>query len=449
MEETVESCVPNSDVNENSSGESQSRSKELALLDLMERTGYNIMQDNGQRKYGGPPPGWQGPSPPRGCEVFVGKIPRDMFEDELVPLFERAGRIYEFRLMMQFSGENRGYGFVMYTERDAAQRAIVMFDNYEIRQGKCIGVCLSLDNCRLFIGSIPKEKTKEEILEEMKKLTDGVVDVITPPGYDEKGRNRHFAFVEYESHKAAAMARRKLIPGTFQLWGNTIQVNWAKPGKSVDKEAMQLIKVLYVRNISETTTEETLHREFSRFKPGSVERVKMYNNNSAFVHFGCREDALTALKLMDGALIDDSKVEVILARPARNKEMSAVRKRNDNSGSQGNKTRGRMLSSCVRTSYDGGDEVRWTPKPRPRSPESRPGISVSIAESSYPTGTSCYSSRCTSPCNSVPAAASQGYPNFGGGTFAPCCSPLPLTPTLFLPPPPPITPFCPMSTSTP
>lgn len=61
--------------------------------------------------------GWEGLAPPRGCEVFVGKIPRDMYEDELVPLFERAGRIYEFRLMMEFSGENRGYAFIMYTNR--------------------------------------------------------------------------------------------------------------------------------------------------------------------------------------------------------------------------------------------------------------------------------------------------------------------------------------------
>uniref|UniRef100_A0A3B5LR13 RRM domain-containing protein n=1 Tax=Xiphophorus couchianus TaxID=32473 RepID=A0A3B5LR13_9TELE len=91
--------------------------KEMALLALMEKTGYNMVQENGQRKYGGPPPGWEGPAPPRGCEVFVGKIPRDMFEDELVPLFEKAGKIYEFRLMMEFSGENRGYAFVMYTNR--------------------------------------------------------------------------------------------------------------------------------------------------------------------------------------------------------------------------------------------------------------------------------------------------------------------------------------------
>ncbi|XP_024866553.1 probable RNA-binding protein 46 isoform X2 [Kryptolebias marmoratus] len=310
-------------------------SKEMALLALMEKTGYNMVQENGQRKYGGPPPGWEGPAPPRGCEVFVGKIPRDMYEDELVPLFERAGQIYEFRLMMEFSGENRGYAFVMYTNREAAQRAIQMLDNYEIRSGKFIGVCVSLDNCRLFIGSIPKEKKRDEIVEEMKKVTDGVVDVIVYPSSTDKSRNRGFAFVEYESHKAAAMARRKLIPGTFQLWGHSIQVDWAEPEKDVDEEVMQRVRVLYVRNLMLDTTEETLHQEFSRFKPGSVERIKKLTDY-AFIHYRCRSDALAALSLMNGAQIDGATVEVTLAKPAGIKDGNAVGKRYNCRGYLGN-----------------------------------------------------------------------------------------------------------------
>lgn len=50
--------------------------------------------------------GWEGLFLFRGCEVFVGKIFRDMYEDELVFVFERVGKIYEFRFMMEFSGEN-------------------------------------------------------------------------------------------------------------------------------------------------------------------------------------------------------------------------------------------------------------------------------------------------------------------------------------------------------
>ncbi|XP_045921049.1 probable RNA-binding protein 46 isoform X2 [Micropterus dolomieu] len=327
--------------------------KEMALLDLMEKTGYNMVQENGQRKYGGPPPGWEGPPPPRGCEVFVGKIPRDMYEDELVPLFERAGRIYEFRLMMEFSGENRGYAFVMYTNREAAQRAIQMLDNYEIRLGKFIGVCVSLDNCRLFIGSIPKDKRKEEIMEEMKKVTEGVVEVIVYPSSADKSRNRGFAFVEYESHKAAAMARRRLIPGTFQLWGHSIQVDWAEPEKDVDEEVMQRVRVLYVRNLMPSTTEETLRQEFSCFKPGSVERVKKLTDY-AFIHYRCRDDAVTAMSLMNGALIDGASVEVTLAKPAGIRDAGIVGRRYNSRGYLGNNASGGGNEMFVLHGGDGG-----------------------------------------------------------------------------------------------
>lgn len=79
----------------------------------------------GQRKYGGPPPGWEGNTPGAGCEVFCGKIPKDMYEDELIPLFERCGTIWDLRLMMDpMTGTNRGYAFVTFTTRDATQRAV-------------------------------------------------------------------------------------------------------------------------------------------------------------------------------------------------------------------------------------------------------------------------------------------------------------------------------------
>lgn len=79
----------------------------------------------GQRKYGGPPPGWEGGTPGAGCEVFCGKIPKDMYEDELIPLFERCGTIWDLRLMMDpMTGTNRGYAFVTFTTREATQRAV-------------------------------------------------------------------------------------------------------------------------------------------------------------------------------------------------------------------------------------------------------------------------------------------------------------------------------------
>ena len=36
---------------------------------ILDRTGYSLDVTTGQRKYGGPPPGCDGPSPGNGCEV--------------------------------------------------------------------------------------------------------------------------------------------------------------------------------------------------------------------------------------------------------------------------------------------------------------------------------------------------------------------------------------------
>ncbi|XP_070608361.1 APOBEC1 complementation factor isoform X2 [Erythrolamprus reginae] len=288
--------------------------KEAALRTLIQRTGYSLTQENGQRKYGGPPPDWNGPPPERGSEIFIGKLPRDLFEDELIPLCEKIGKIYEMRMMMDFSGNNRGYAFVTFCNKQEAKNAIKQLNNYEIRDGRLLGVCASVDNCRLFVGGIPKAKKREEILAEMRKVTEGVIDVIVYPSAADKTKNRGFAFVEYGSHRAAAMARRKLLPGRIQLWGHPIAVDWAEPEVEVDEDTMSSVKILYVRNLTLTTAEETIEKEFNNIKPGSVERVKKIRDY-AFVHFNNREDAVEAMKILNGKVLDGSPIEVTLAKP--------------------------------------------------------------------------------------------------------------------------------------
>ncbi|XP_070199264.1 probable RNA-binding protein 46 isoform X3 [Littorina saxatilis] len=299
---------------------------ESGLLALIERTGFPMVQENGQRKFG-PPPSWEGPAPPRGCEIFIGKIPRDIYEDELVPIFEKVGPIYEFRLMMDFSGSNRGYAFCMYTNRTDAKRAIKELNNFEVKKGRLLGVCSSVDNCRLFVGGIPKNKNREDILTEMSKVTEGVVDVIVYPSAVDKTKNRGFAFVEYESHRAAAMSRRKLIPGRIQLWGHQIAVDWAEPEQDVDEDTMLTVKILYVRNLMLQTTEETLREVFSRAAGGrEIDRVKKIRDY-AFVHFRAREDAIKAMNVTNGTTIEGSQVEVVLAKPVDKNDLRLAKAR--------------------------------------------------------------------------------------------------------------------------
>lgn len=103
----------------------------LRTLALMNETGYQIQQDNGQRIYG-PPPDWKGPAP-KDTEVFIGKLPNDIFEYDIVPLFSSVGKIYLLRIMQNFSGLNRGFAFIQYTTKEEADLCISRLNNTEIR----------------------------------------------------------------------------------------------------------------------------------------------------------------------------------------------------------------------------------------------------------------------------------------------------------------------------
>uniref|UniRef100_A0A672GKR9 Synaptotagmin binding, cytoplasmic RNA interacting protein n=1 Tax=Salarias fasciatus TaxID=181472 RepID=A0A672GKR9_SALFA len=293
---------------------------EAKIKELLDRTNYTLDVTTGQRKYGGPPPEevYSGSQPTVGTEIFVGKIPRDLFEDELVPLFEKAGPIWDLRLMMDpLSGLNRGYAFVTFCTKEAAQEAVKLCNNHEIRPGKHIGVCISVANNRLFVGSIPKSKTKEQIVEEFAKVTEGLSDVILYHQPDDKKKNRGFCFLEYEDHKTAAQARRRLMSGKVKVWGNVVTVEWVN---LTDNKNF----VLFVRNLANSVTEEILEKSFSQF--GKLERVKKLKDY-AFIHFEERDGAVKALEEMNGKELEGEPIEIVFAKPPdqKRKERKAQR----------------------------------------------------------------------------------------------------------------------------
>jgi len=299
----------------NTSHQGPDEEKIKAILD---RTGYSLDVTTGQRKYGGPPPGWEGASPGNGCEVFCGKIPKDIYEDELIPHFEKCGKIWDLRLMMDpMTGLNRGYAFITFTNREEALEAVKQLNDYELRKGKKLGVTISFNNHRLFVGNIPKNRDSDELYEEFSKHAPGLMEVIIYSSPDDKKKNRGFCFLEYESHKAASLAKRRLGTGRIKVWSCDIIVDWADPQEEPDQDTMSKVKVLYCRNLTATVTEESLREMFERY--GKVERVKKIKDY-AFVHFEERDQAVEAMTAMNYQEYFGTKLEISLAKPPSDKK---------------------------------------------------------------------------------------------------------------------------------
>jgi RNA recognition motif-containing protein len=68
------------------------------------------------------------------------------------------------------SGFNKGYCFVTYCSQSDSVKACERINGYAIRPGKFLKANGSVANIRLFIGNIPKTKSREEIQEELSKV---------------------------------------------------------------------------------------------------------------------------------------------------------------------------------------------------------------------------------------------------------------------------------------
>ena len=201
---------------------------------------YPITTQKGQRKYG-PPPNWTEEDLPRGSEVYVAKLPKDILEDELVPVFEQCGKIFEIRLMMETMEFNKGFAFVKYCYKDDSETAVNELNNYEIKPNCRISVVKSVDNNRIFIGNIPKAFSENDVFNQMKNITTGIKKVILYPSVNDRTKNRGYGFVEFENHQLAAMARQK-YKTTPMVWvGHEIKVDWAEPELEVDDETMKKV----------------------------------------------------------------------------------------------------------------------------------------------------------------------------------------------------------------
>ena len=74
-------------------------------------------------------------------------------------------------------------------------------------------VNISEPNRRLFVGPVPKTKTKEEIWSAFASIVDGICDVIVqePAEPSNTAKNKGFCFLDFSEHKLAAQVDIFLI----------------------------------------------------------------------------------------------------------------------------------------------------------------------------------------------------------------------------------------------
>ncbi|XP_053453919.1 nucleolin-like [Nycticebus coucang] len=253
--------------------------------------------------------------------LLAKNLPYKVTQDELKEVFEDA---MEIRIVSK-DGKSKGIAYIEFkTEADAEKtfeekqgteidgRSISLYytgekgQSQDYRGGK--NSTWSGESKTLVLSNLSYSATEETLQEVFEKAT-----FIKVP-QNQNGKSKGYAFIEFASFEDAKEALNSC--NKREIEGRAIRLELQAPRGSPNARS-QPSKTLFVKGLSEDTTEETLKESFD----GSVrarivtDRETGSSKGFGFVDFNSEEDAKAAKEAMEDGEIDGNKVTLDWAKP--------------------------------------------------------------------------------------------------------------------------------------
>jgi len=149
--------------------------------------------------------------------LIINYLPPTLQESELTSLFSTCGKIEKVRIMKNYDGTTKGYGFVKFFNHQDAENAIQQLDGFKFR-GKILKVGYSRpggarDNANLFVTHLPSKWTSESLGQHFSIFG----EVVEARVLERDGSSRLCGFVRFDRPQDALDALRR-------------RHNWTPPG---------------------------------------------------------------------------------------------------------------------------------------------------------------------------------------------------------------------------
>ncbi|NXL50517.1 NUCL protein, partial [Podilymbus podiceps] len=256
--------------------------------------------------------------------LFVKNLPYRLTEDEMRDVFENA---LEIRIVTNKEGNSKGMAYIEFKTEADADKALEEKQGTEI-DGRAMVIDFlgekshqdhqkgggERESKTLVVNNLAYAASEETLQELFKKASS-----IKMPQTNQ-GRSKGYAFVEFPTTEDAKEALNSC--NNTEIEGRAIRLEfsspaWQKGNTNARGGFNQQSKTLFVRGLSEDTTEETLRESFEGSISARIvtDRDTGSSKGFGFVDFSSPEDAKAAKEAMEDGEIDGNKVILDFAKP--------------------------------------------------------------------------------------------------------------------------------------
>jgi polyadenylate-binding protein len=271
--------------------------------------------------------------------IFIKNLDKNIDNKGLYDTFSAFGNILSCKISTDQKGQSRGYGFVHYETKEAAQEAIAKVNGMMLNDKKVfVGEFMSKkerveklgDQAKKFKNVFVKnfgETLNEETLAEMFKNHGEITSCVVMS--DDTGKSKGFGFVAFDSHEAADAAALEF--DGIEIEGRKITVCRAQKRAERAMELKSKFEVqkmerinryqgvnLYIKNLEDGIDDERLRSEFSTY--GTITSAKVMKDDRGnskgfgFVCFSSPDEATKAVTEMNGRILVTKPLYVALAQ---------------------------------------------------------------------------------------------------------------------------------------
>ncbi|KAG4401845.1 hypothetical protein AAZX31_02G072800 [Glycine max] len=263
------------------------------------------------------------------ASLYVGDLERNVDEAQLFQLFARVGPIFSIRVCRDETNRSLGYAYVNFVNPQDAANAMEHL-NFTPLNGKSIRVMFSNRDPSIRKSGYANVFIKNlDISIDNKTLHDtfaafGFV-LSSKVAVDSIGQSKGYGFVQFDNEESAQNAikelngmlinDKKVYVGLFVNRQERAQVDGSPKFTNV-----------YVKNFSETYTDEDLEQLFSTY--GTITSAVVMKDTDGksrcfgFVNFESPDSAVAAVERLNGTTVNDDKV-LYVGRAQRKAEREA------------------------------------------------------------------------------------------------------------------------------